>query len=147
MTIFWVRPGSLRARPFSKGPSQMGGCTLFNQHFRGFRCQRGGKINGCQTYTNHPFRREYDLPSTSMIWVSLQNFRGEFSVHQIVGRFIHRSDRSGKGAALRRSYVPHWLHLGWISSTAGAAVKGAGGLRYFGGTPGPKSMEIFWKLP
>lgn len=28
------------------------------------------------------------------------------------------------GAALRRSYVPHWLHLGWISSTAGAAVKG-----------------------
>jgi hypothetical protein len=20
--------------------------------------------------------------------------------------------------------VPHWLHLGWISSTAGAAVKG-----------------------
>ncbi|CAK9110248.1 Phospholipase ABHD3 (Abhydrolase domain-containing protein 3) [Durusdinium trenchii] len=28
------------------------------------------------------------------------------------------------GAALRRPYRPHWLHLGWIASTAGATVKG-----------------------
>lgn len=26
--------------------------------------------------------------------------------------------------ALTRRYVAHWLHVGWVSSTAGAAVKG-----------------------
>ncbi|CAJ1373133.1 unnamed protein product [Effrenium voratum] len=28
------------------------------------------------------------------------------------------------GQALRRRYWPHWLHLGWIASTFGAALKG-----------------------
>ena len=68
MTIFWVPPGGLTVRPFSKGPSQMGGCTLFNHHFSGVFAAKGKRLTA-GTYTNHPFRKEYDLPSTSLIWV------------------------------------------------------------------------------
>ena len=161
---FWGTPWKFKSSFRFKGTIPNGRLYSFQpSFFRGFRCQRGGKING-RNLQPSPIQKGIwssihliDLGHPpSMIWVSLQNFGGNFrSTRSLVDSFtvptVPEKVPPCGGAMCRIGSIwagspPRPVRRSKARVNVERERGWLGVLMVLGGTPGPKIDGNLWKF-